>query len=174
LNEYLTKLCGKLYKLTKKKKQKTAKSNELVTRERGYLALPEEHAGAGARLPVVAGPVVRHHGPLLRLLNSSMAGHSHSPQVVVPSVLLVLQINYKAHRSITGGGGGAVAHQRHEVVALVVGEEPFVHEDPAYLCRSMCRNENQPRQNNACVCDVCPRSSYYVFIDVAVYIPWLP
>jgi hypothetical protein len=26
----------------------------------------------------------------------------------------------------------AVAHQSHEVVALGVGEEPLVHEDPAY------------------------------------------
>jgi hypothetical protein len=40
----------------------------------GYLALLEEHAGAGA---VVAGLVVRHHGLLLRLFNSSIAGRSH-------------------------------------------------------------------------------------------------
>ena len=73
LNEYLTELCGMLYKLTKK----NAKSNELGTREGGYLALLEEHAGAGARLAVVAGLVVRHHDPLLRLFNSSIAGRSH-------------------------------------------------------------------------------------------------
>jgi len=46
-------------------------------REGGYVALLEEHAGAGARLAVVARLVVRHHDSLLRLFNSSIAGRSH-------------------------------------------------------------------------------------------------